>query len=220
MSSYVIRSQPLRCTDKVLGFHAYQVFETLYQSDLEGALAESLEHLGPLETSSDVVSRTEVVKIVKTYLLKYFHDLVCDDQNTTSTIHMAKISRHKRLWSKVHSDATCFYCIRRIPQYRFQCGHSICENCVQIAGKMNDNEPWIFRISSCFLCGEAWEQDISITINAPTRGFSMLCMDGGGTKAIIPLALLKRLEEASGLPLPIQRHFNVIGGVSSGKLPV
>jgi hypothetical protein len=87
---------------------------------------------------------------------------------------------------------------------------------MQIYG--NESEPWTFRMSCCLFCLAEWSEDVVVAVKAPTRGVSILCLDGGGTRGIIPLTLMKRIQEQTGLSLPIQQYFKLIAGVSSGRL--
>ena len=186
----------------------------MYHDALRDALGQRVISFGQ---SSDVILRTGVLNIVQAHLLNYFDCLNSNPELSSASIHLTNLQLHEERWSQVYSDVTCFCCISRTPQYRFPCGHLICENCVQIAGKSLANEPWTFRIGSCFLCAREWAKEIVVSVKPPTRGLSILCMDGGGTRGVVPLTLLKRLEDQIGLPIPIQRHFNFITGVSSGR---
>ena len=63
-----------------------------------------------------------------------------------------------------------------------------------------------------------WSEDVVVGVKPPTQGLSTLCLDGGGTRAIIPLTLMKRIQERTGLSLPIQKYFKLVAGVSSGNV--
>jgi patatin-like phospholipase/acyl hydrolase len=51
----------------------------------------------------------------------------------------------------------------------------------------------------------------------PVRGLRVLCLDGGGCRAVIPLSFLQILEECIGIPYPVQQNFDVFIGPSSGR---
>jgi hypothetical protein len=107
--------------------------------------------------------------------------------------------------------------LKRTPQYRLPCGHLICETRVQIFGHALPNDPWTYRADSCILCQQEWQQHVTIAVEPPTRGVSVLSVDGGGMRAIIPLTMLKRIQGRMDLPIPIQKFFRVVGAVSSGR---
>jgi patatin-like phospholipase/acyl hydrolase len=54
-------------------------------------------------------------------------------------------------------------------------------------------------------------------VHPPTAGAGILCIDGGGTRGIVPLVLMKRIHDRIGLPIPLQRFVKVAFGVSIGK---
>jgi hypothetical protein len=78
------------------------------------------------------------------------------------------------------------------------------------------SDPWLFRIDACFLCNTAMP-DIQIRIKPDTASVRVLSIDGGGTRGRAPLEFIRVLQDRVGLPCPIQRHFDVVYGTSSGK---
>jgi patatin-like phospholipase/acyl hydrolase len=61
--------------------------------------------------------------------------------------------------------------------------------------------------------------EITVKIHPPTAGVGVLCIDGGGARGVLPLKVMKRIEDRIGLSIPLQRFFKVAFGVSSGELP-
>ena len=55
----------------------------------------------------------------------------------------------------------------------------------------------------------------------PTAGVRLLSIDGGGVRGVLPLQALGNLEATfnrlTGLEGPIQQHFDLALGTSSGK---
>jgi hypothetical protein len=47
----------------------------------------------------------------------------------------------------------------------------------------------------------------------------VLCIDGGGARGVLPLKVIKRIEDRIGLSILLQRFFKVAFRVSSGELP-
>ncbi|OBS16063.1 hypothetical protein FPOA_13151 [Fusarium poae] len=62
--------------------------------------------------------------------------------------------------------------------------------------------------------------DLTVRIRPPTAGHSILCIDGGGIRGIIPPAILGQVQEQLDLPIPIQEFFTLAYGVSAGALIV
>ncbi|KAG4257790.1 hypothetical protein FPRO03_13676 [Fusarium proliferatum] len=59
-----------------------------------------------------------------------------------------------------------------------------------------------------------------VRIRPPTAGHSILCVDGGGVRGIIPPAILAQVQQQLDLPIPIQEFFTLAYGVSAGALIV
>ena len=91
----------------------------------------------------------------------------------------------------------------------------ICENCVKVFGQ-DTKSPWGFCLKACILCGKS-VGDIEIGMRPDTASVRVLSIDGGGTRGIAPLVFIETLQECIGLPCPVQRHFDLIYGTSSGK---
>ena len=183
----------------------------------EQALSDALgERVISFPSSRDIILRTGILNVVRTHLYEYFETLTASSTSSSASIHLATLRRFHDKWRDVYSDVTCISCLSRDPEYRMPCGHMLCEPCVQIYG--NESEPWTYRIGSCLFCMAEWSEDIVVGVKAPTRGVSILCLDGGGTRAIIPLTLMKRIQERTGLSLPIQKYFKLVAGVSSGNV--
>ncbi|KAH7303139.1 acyl transferase/acyl hydrolase/lysophospholipase [Stachybotrys elegans] len=110
---------------------------------------------------------------------------------------MHRLAGFHQQWTAIHSDATCFCCLRRRPQFGLPCKHAVCENCVKVFGRVDENDPWV---------------------KPDTAGIRVLSIDGGGTRGRVPLEFIHILQERIGLPYPVQRNFDVVYGTSSGAI--
>ena len=84
-------------------------------------------------------------------------------------------------------------------------------------GDSSDEDPCVFNVRCCLLCRQETPSAIAIRVHPPTAGAGILCIDGGGTRGIVPLMLMKRIQDRIGLPIPLQRFVKVAFGVSIGK---
>lgn len=134
---------------------------------------------------------------------------------SSEALHRQRMNGFRREWAGLHSDDTCFCCIRRRPQFSLPCGHSLCENCVRVFGCLSPTDPWLFHIDACFLCQA--ESGVRIRVKPDTASVRVLSVDGGGTRGRVPLEFIQVLQNCIGLPYPVQQHFDVIYGTSSGK---
>ena len=158
----------------------------------ERALSDALgERVISFSSSPDIVLRTGVLNVVQTRLYEYFDTLTASSTSSSASIHLANLRRFHAKWSQVRCNVTCMSCLNRAPEHGMPCGHMLCEPCVQIYG--NESEPWTYRIGSCLFCMAEWSEDIVVGVKPSTYGVSILCLDEGGTRAIIPLMLMKRI---------------------------
>ena len=164
--------------------------------------------------TNDVILQSGLITMVEGHLVRYFEQLVSG--KAAADIHRDNLACFKDQWLHIQSSNTCLCCLRRRPQYGLPCGHCICENCVLIFGEADENDPWTFTVSCCFLCGRATPSEVMIKVHPPTAGAGVLCIDGGGTRGIVPLVLMKQIQERIGLPIPLQRFVKVAFGVSIG----
>ncbi|KPA36561.1 patatin phospholipase [Fusarium langsethiae] len=92
------------------------------------------------------------------------------------------------------------------------------EQCHGLNGAVpRDTDAYLFDLDVCLLCGASAEGR-RIRVRPDTATARVLSLDGGGVRAVVPLEFLRALEELVGLPCPIQRHFDVVFGTSSGAL--
>ncbi|KAH9203240.1 hypothetical protein DL95DRAFT_419207 [Leptodontidium sp. 2 PMI_412] len=57
-------------------------------------------------------------------------------------------------------------------------------------------------------------EEVVVKVHPPTAGVGVLCIDGG-TRGVLPLKFMKRIEDRIGLPIPLQKFFKVAFGISS-----
>lgn len=169
------------------------------------------------EGCQDVVLRSGFVDMIRKHLLAHFEQLVCSSMSSAE-IHRHTLSKFKDRWSQIESTSTCLCCLRRRPQYSLHCGHVICENCVLVFGEVDEDDPWVYKIHQCFLCGKKMPERVTIRTHPPTAGVGILCIDGGGARGVLPLGMMKRIQERIGLSIPFQRYFKSAFGVSSGEM--
>jgi len=171
------------------------------------------------EGSPDVVLFTGFINSIESQLRELFQQLTHGGK-TSVDIHRSTLRRFAGRWRGIHSSSTCYPCLRRRPQHGLECGHINCENCVVVFGDGCKDDPCDFIIQDCFLCGAEMSEKVVVRVHPPTAGVGVLCVDGGGTRGILPLGSMKRIEkrieDLIGLRIPLQRFFKVAFGISSG----
>ncbi|KKY29202.1 putative patatin-like phospholipase [Phaeomoniella chlamydospora] len=82
---------------------------------------------------------------------------------------------------------------------------------------MHADDRWLLKLHTCRLCGFELP-DVTFRVKPDNAGISVLSIDGGGVRGIMPLQFLQILQDRIGLPIPVQEHFDVAFGTSSGGL--
>lgn len=156
------------------------------------------------------------VKLIEKELLKAFDVLVRSAEVSSAMAHRRMLSKFQEKWTNIRSYDTCLICLRRRPQYGLPCGHCICDNCVQVFGTLSCENPWDFQLQCCLLCGLA-TPGLVVKVKPKTATVRLLSVDGGGIRGSVSLEFIQALQDRVGLPMPIQDHFDVAYGTSSGE---
>ncbi|KAH9204856.1 patatin-like phospholipase-like protein [Leptodontidium sp. 2 PMI_412] len=191
------------------------VFRTLYKD----ALQVSESRVMAFEGSPDVVLFSGFTNGIESQLRELFKQLT-HGGIPSADIHRSTLRRFAGRWRSINSSSTCYVCLRRRPQHGLECGHINCENCVVVFGDDCKDDPLDFKIHNCFLCEAEMSEEVVVKVHPPTAGVGVLCVDGGGTRGVLPLKFMKRIEDRIGLPIPLQKFFKVAFGISSGGLIV
>lgn len=194
------------------------MFDQLYKRPLIEAIPERV--LTFVE-SNDVMLRGGFARQVRRHFQAHFATMTGSGLGAAqpaADVHRDTLARFQQRWRSVKSSDTCLACQRRRPQFELPCGHTVCENCVSVYGQPCAGDGWLVRLPACLLCNTALPGSATFRLHPPTAGVSVLCIDGGGIRGVVPLQLLKRIEDRVALPIPFQRFVKVAFGVSSGGL--
>jgi hypothetical protein len=191
----------------MLAFDPTAVFRTLYES----ACAEAYENTRGLMDGSRLPE--DVVPILEDHMRQLFAVYVT--LGSSAIMHKQQLAslRDEGLGADAHDCCSC--CIRRSQQHKLPCGHGMCEICVRIFFAESEGERSVYDVDTCLLCGRS-TSGMRIGIKPETASVRVLSIDGGGARARVPLEFLRALEERIGLPHPVQGHFDVAFGTSSG----
>jgi len=121
-----------------------------------------------------------------------------------------------RAWfSIMKRNDLCFFCLCHKPEHSISCGHVICENCLQTHGQERFDREDVYEMQQCLLCAKG---AVQARIKPRTAGFTILSIDGGGARGIIPLEYLEMLQQGLGDSCQPQDLFDLVAGTSSGQL--
>jgi hypothetical protein len=191
----------------VAGFDAAEVFGTLYMKSC-GEVSQRL--FKSADGTQKLVLPSAFASLMQKALEDQFRHFMshCD----AADHHIQQLRSFKEEWKSIGSESACFSCMMRRPKYMLSCKHWLCDNCYRVFGTKKGVYTYLPK---CLLC-EAGTGNIRIRLKPDTATPRVLCIDGGGGKAGVPLTIIAELQAKVGLPYPVQHNFDVIFGTSSG----
>ena len=116
--------------------------------------------------------------------------------------------------SRIQSSRICLVCLLRPAQHVLACGHTVCDRCAQVFGSPSSGLEYQFTIKGCLYC--LYQRPLVVDIVPPTMSPTILAIDGGGVRGVIPLEFLLLVQEHLR-PCAIQDVVDLALGTSSGQ---
>lgn len=155
----------------------------------------------------------DIVSYIEDAMVELYHEYdMIKSSKLLRRLHLARVRPHVAFST---AGDTCLCCLQRRPQYRLPCMHWTCQVCIRIFHHQTSEDPWLFSVDECLLCGES-TRDLKIRLVPDTATIRVLSIDGGGTRGRAPLEFLKALQHSVALPYPLQHNFDIVFGTSSG----
>ncbi|KAL4925804.1 patatin-like phospholipase family protein [Aspergillus undulatus] len=183
-------------------FSIDHVFEYLYQEKCQKALEACYNNLCARHMCGEIRRHCS-----------YHFDRLERGFVTSSRLHWGNIRYVDKSIGLYRSNTTCLYCIRRLPEHHLSCGHCICNECIAVfgvAGAGIENRMTVKCIHND--CGE-----LTVDLKPKTAGIRAIGIDGGGSRGITSLELLKELQKLLE-PCPLHELVDIACGSSSGGL--
>jgi hypothetical protein len=182
------------------------IFQSLYRSAVIAALEESRFPLSPCRIK-------ELVSIVECVMVQQFDTL------ELMNFHSWKLRKEQlRILSgelsPVRSNLICLFCLTRSAQHHLECGHTMCDHCAQLYGSPASDVEYRFTISACPCC--LYQKPLVIDVLPPTANPTILAIDGGGVRGVIPLEFLILVQESLSPYCQLQDLVDLAIGTSSG----
>lgn len=118
---------------------------------------------------------------------------------------------------RIRSNRICLYCLFEAAQHTLSCGHTLCDRCVHVFGTPITGFDYRFEVKGCLYC--LYQRPLIADILPPTMSPSILAIDGGGVKGVIPLEFLVLVQEHLAT-CAIQDVVDLAIGTSSGAYPI
>jgi hypothetical protein len=134
-------------------------------------------------------------------------------ENAAILLRRRILTSNQSQWRCLQSTTTCFTCLFRFSERRLPCGHSICEECIDLHYPRSRGA-YTYSIGPCLLCGV--DAKITMALKPVTVEPNVAAIDGGGVRGIIALVLLKRLQAALDSGHHLRDYFDYFAGTSAG----
>ncbi|KAL7940049.1 acyl transferase/acyl hydrolase/lysophospholipase [Trichoderma barbatum] len=193
-------------------FNPIDVFDNIYHD----ACAQASKCLETCRLAANLtVPGLDIVSFTRIKMHEmYFR---CKELGSSKELQIYNLTRFYGNRVFPFSGESCFSCLRDRPMYKLPCGHWTCQTCVKIFHPPCTEDPWLYCVDRCVLCG-AETAGLRIRFKPDTATPRVLSIDGGGTRGRVPLEFLRVLQDSIGLPISVQRNFDVVYGTSSGAL--
>ncbi|KAH8699414.1 hypothetical protein GQ44DRAFT_733209 [Phaeosphaeriaceae sp. PMI808] len=171
----------------------------------------------------------EWVRGIRRYFIDYYLALVTKDGSVTQPagkslecIRRARrecyLQKHYQQWRQIRSNKTCLACLQHVPENVLPCGHAYCVLCVQELGTESKEFETAWIMDHCSLCWGNQSIPHLVRLKPKCAGCRILTLDGGGVRGVVELALLKSLNDMTGLGINFRDFFDLIIGTSTGGI--
>ncbi|KAL2801854.1 patatin-like phospholipase [Aspergillus granulosus] len=157
----------------------------------------------------------ELVDLVEREFVRGFHQVSTSTKTSVELQRETLMSLSHEL-GKIQSHTICLYCLVRCAQHCQRCHHSICDHCAQVFGSPASNVEYQFTLSMCLLCLS--RDKLVVDVLPPTMTPTILAIDGGGVRGVIPLEYLILIQESLGRDCKLCDLVDLSVGPSSGGL--
>lgn len=182
------------------------VFRSLYRAAVLQGLHESQSHW-----SEQLLK--EHAGLVECQLVTLFDSLQWTGRSSVELRREQLISQSGRL-SRLRSNKLCLYCLFNTAQHRLACGHVLCDRCAQLFGLPSSDIEYQFTVSSCLYC--LYQRPLVIDVLPPMMNPTILAIDGGGVRGVIPLEYLILCQEYLSPFCRLHDLIDLAVGTSSG----
>jgi hypothetical protein len=95
--------------------------------------------------------------------------------------------------SRMRSSRICLFCLLRSTQHILAYRHTVCDRCAQIFGRPASGLEYQFTIKGCLYY--LYQRPLVVDILPPTISPTILTIDGGRIRGVIPLEFLLLVQE-------------------------
>ncbi|OJD21794.1 hypothetical protein ACJ73_06867 [Blastomyces percursus] len=186
-------------------FPPHIIFHSIYRSFCLKAVERS---------AASAISGALLCTLIERQMVRLFSCLT--KYTTPGHLHRDNVCKRPCDWSRFRSNKTCLYCLRSRPREPLSCGHRVCDTCIRRHGEEAPGVEEKFHIPRCILCQT--KGSLTAVLQPMTASISILVIDGGGARGIIPLEFIGLMQEM--IDTPFQDLSDMDVGTSSGGITI
>ncbi|KAL5428661.1 hypothetical protein PMIN06_012794 [Paraphaeosphaeria minitans] len=192
-------------------FGLEEVFDAHYRRFCVGAIGNKTFKCSGKTNIPVLMLRTRAVSLIEKHFLTNSRHVKLGSEGRSELL-----SQFRPWLCRPKTHKSCLACMQSAPEHKFPCGHVLCEDCCKALGRHFDTDPHLYEFDYCPICELPCK--VALRVRPVTAGFRVLSIDGGGIRAVIPIQFLRALEQTIGLDMPVQEHFDLSYGTSSGSM--
>ncbi|KAJ5566719.1 uncharacterized protein N7459_010101 [Penicillium hispanicum] len=191
---------------EMIALDPHKVFR-LYRNGVLGAYRKYARSRADLE---------EILVLIENSFSTFFERFQLEGKTAAQLRKEQMMSESGKL-CRLRSNTICLYCLFRTAQHVLACGHTLCDRCAQVFGNPTPGVEYRFTIKGCIYC--LYSRPLIVDMLPPTSSPTILAIDGGGVRGVIPLEFLGLVQEHL-YPCTIQEVVDLAIGTSAGGIIV
>lgn len=154
----------------------------------------------------------EEAKVVEYHFSALF-ERYSESATSSAELRRRQLASQSGRLCRLRSNHICLYCLLHSAQHVLACGHTVCGRCAQVFGVPGSGLEYEFTIRGCLYC--LYQRPLVVDVLPPTMSPTVLAIDGGGVRGVIPLEFLLLMQEHLR-PCAIHDVVDLALGTSSG----
>ncbi|OBT40488.1 hypothetical protein VE00_07880 [Pseudogymnoascus sp. WSF 3629] len=186
-------------------FSPSEVFRVLYR---EGCVLGIQEYLDSQQLSTNLVCAD-----IEASMISMFSQMKHGSQSSAS-LRRQCLERNSESGKLLKLPLGCMGCLQRTNEHPFDCGHAICDVCVSIFGTPSRGLEYHYELTQCLFCST--EITFQARLVPPTCRIRLFATDGGGSKGVVTIGFIQKLQQALDPDRPVQDNADFSIGTSTG----
>lgn len=169
----------------------------------------------PILEAANQICADEAMTLVPDAVWTPFASLFAclNHRSASNALRRKVLLKHSLVGMRLKTTKTCLWCLTCPPERTLRCGHSLCEECLDMYYTPGASL-YAYEVDRCLVCG--FSTGVTLRVKPPTVMPALLGFDGGGVRGMYALILTKRLQDMLDVPHPLWQFFHSVIGTSVG----